>query len=160
MVNLVKIELNTCALRPIFLLSGLYSQKPTNMKTKQELYAARPVSPHLSIYRFQISSVLSAFHRITGILLFGALTIIAWGFILFTMINLDMSFLLQEPYHFIVKYILYIVSYMFFYHLSTGIRHLIWDSGKCLSKEALHVTGWIAIASGIILTLLFWTVIV
>lgn len=130
------------------------------MKTKQELYAARPTSPHLSIYRPQISSVLSSFHRITGVMLFGALSIIAWGFVLLILSNLEMSFLLQEPYYCVIKYALYIVSYAFFYHLSTGIRHLIWDSGKCLSKEALHSTGWIAIASGVVLTILFWTVII
>lgn len=130
------------------------------MKTKQKLTAVRPTSPHLSIYRPQISSVLSSFHRITGILLFGALTIITWGGILLILAGLDLSCLIQEPCCCIVKYILYIISYAFFYHISTGIRHLIWDSGRCLSKKALHITGWIAIASGIILTLLFWKVII
>ena len=130
------------------------------MKTKQELYAARPTSPHLGIYRPQISSVLSAFHRITGVLLFGALSLITWIFILCLIMSLDISFLSLEPYSCLIKYALYIISYAFFYHLSSGIRHLVWDSGRCLSKEALHVTGWIAIAVGILMTFLFWTVIV
>lgn len=130
------------------------------MKTKQELYAARPLSPHLGIYRPQISSVLSSFHRITGILLFGAVSILTWAFIFTVLIDFDMSILSLQPYACLVKYALYITSYAFFYHLSTGIRHLIWDAGFCLSKEALHVTGYIAIFAGLALTGLFWAVIV
>lgn len=126
------------------------------MKTKQDIYESRPTSPHLGIYRPQISSVLSIFHRISGVVLFGSLSILTWIFILHVFGIVDLDFILSKSCICMMKIIACCVSFFIFYHASTGLRHLIWDAGYCLSKKALHVTGWCAISSAIIFSILFW----
>lgn len=125
------------------------------MKTKKELYSSRPTSPHLTIYRKQISSVLSIFHRITGAFLFAALSIVTWAFILHIFHVVDVRVMLLDICTCFVQGISIIISLAFFYHISTGVRHLIWDLGYAMSKKALHVTGWIAISFAVTVTVLF-----
>jgi len=118
----------------------------------------RPLSPHLSIYKPQISSVLSIFHRITGVALFFAFSMISWWFIfwVFSGFNLYYIDLLN---HWIVDAALYATSYAFFYHLCAGIRHLKWDVGCWFSIKAVNYSGWGAIIISIILTVAFWVFI-
>src|SRR5688572_27416951 len=98
------------------------------MKTKQELYNNRPISPHLTIYKKQISSVLSIFHRLTGVALFIALSIAMWWFILLIFSRFD-PYYMQMAKHGTVKLSLVLVSFAWFFHFCTGIRHLVWDTG-------------------------------
>ena len=116
---------------------------------------ARPTSPHLSIYKPQISSVLSIGHRLSGIGLFVALSAICWwfvswifsGFLPCYIENLDNN---------LVKGFFAITSYGFFYHFCTGFRHLIWDTGRGFSICAINYSGWLVIASSFLLTVIFW----
>ncbi|MES2215127.1 MAG: succinate dehydrogenase, cytochrome b556 subunit [Pseudomonadota bacterium] len=126
------------------------------MKTKQEIYKARPTSPHLSIYKMQISSVMSIFHRITGVMLFGALSILTWWLILWVFNKFDQSYVELVKSCWVIQFALYAVSIGFFYHLCNGIRHLMWDAGYGFSIKALYKTGWTAIGLAIILTIFFW----
>lgn len=121
------------------------------MKTKQDLYSARPTSPHLTIYRPQISSVLSIFHRITGATLFCTLSIVTWMFILHVFGIMDLGYM-SNICTCLLRASAYCIIFTFFYHISTGIRHLIWDCGHAMSKRGLHISGWIAISSAIIAT--------
>jgi succinate dehydrogenase / fumarate reductase cytochrome b subunit len=129
------------------------------MKNKQELYSSRPTSPHLGIYRMQISSVLSIFHRITGVLLFGAISVIMWWAILWIFSKFDHSYLDLIKSSWIIQFALFVVSFGFFFHLCNGIRHLIWDIGYGFEIKELHFTGWIAVAGSILLTIIFWVCI-
>jgi succinate dehydrogenase / fumarate reductase cytochrome b subunit len=119
----------------------------------------RPTSPHLSIYKKQISSVLSALHRISGASLFCCIILFSWWFIL-------AIFLKMNPYLLgifdckIVKLATFGGSLAGFYHLSTGIRHLFWDIGLGFSILSINRTGWIAIFGCLILTLIFWLYVV
>lgn len=130
------------------------------MKTKQELYAMRPTSPHLEIYRLQISSVLSIFHRLTGIILFGALSIVTWWMTLWIMGGFQNCYLECLGGCCMVKYALYALSFGAFYHTCTGIRHLIWDTGHGFSIKALHLGGWLAVIMAALMTAVFWMWIV
>lgn len=120
-----------------------------------EIKNSRPLSPHLSIYKPQISSVLSIGHRLTGIGLFVVLSAFCWWFVLWV-------FSKFEPYYmecldsWIVKFALLVASFIYFYHLCTGIRHLIWDAGWGFSISSVNWTGWIAIAASLLLTLAYW----
>lgn len=115
----------------------------------------RPISPHLTIYKPQISSVLSAMHRISGIGLFIVLIYLCWWFILWVFSRFEISYLECFNY-FLVKAVLFITSYGYFYHFSNGIRHLLWDTGKFFTIGEVNLTGWVAVFSSIILTLIFW----
>ncbi len=127
--------------------------KEYNMtKTKQEIYDNRTTSPHLTIYKPQISSVLSIMHRMTGIGLFFALAILVWWLILS---KFDNSYL-QLANSCIIKICLILVSFTWFYHLCNGIRHLFWDSGYCFSIKAINITGWCVVIASVVMTILLW----
>lgn len=124
-------------------------------KTKQEIYDNRPTSPHLTIYKPQISSVLSIMHRMTGIGLFFALSILAWGVILWRFSEFDNSYL-QLANSCIIKICLILVTFSWFYHLCNGIRHLFWDSGYGFSIKMINITGWCVVIASIVMTILLW----
>tara|TARA_B100001123_G_C15275835_1_gene1012140 strand:+ start:761 stop:1141 length:381 start_codon:yes stop_codon:yes gene_type:complete len=117
---------------------------------------SRPLSPHLSIYRPQITSMLSILHRITGLFLSLGLVIFA-----FTLVFLARG---PETYIFIDNFYrswlgsLFLLGYIFafFYHLSNGIRHLFWDIGVGFEIKNAAITGWLVIVFSFIMTCLFW----
>jgi succinate dehydrogenase / fumarate reductase, cytochrome b subunit len=115
----------------------------------------RPISPHLGIYRPQISSVLSIGHRLSGIGLFFVFSAFCWWFIMWVFSRFEPCYL-QIFQNIFVKTILLVASYVFFYHLSTGIRHLIWDTGRWFSIPAINVSGWGAVIMSFTLTMVFW----
>jgi succinate dehydrogenase / fumarate reductase cytochrome b subunit len=128
-------------------------------KTKQEIYDNRPVSPHLTIYKKQISSVLSIFHRITGVGLCFGISVLIWYFIILAFNDFSPQYLCCCKCN-IWKIPLILISFGWFYHLSNGIRHLIWDSGYCFSVKAINFTGWLVVICSIIMTIIFWLWIV
>jgi len=127
-------------------------------KTRQRVYNNRPTSPHITIYRKQISSVLSILHRMTGIGLFAGLSIIVWYFIILVFSKFDAKYLLCMKCN-IIKLPAIAICFAWFYHLCNGIRHLIWDSGYCFSIKAINLTGWLVIACSLAMTLALWLLI-
>lgn len=128
-------------------------------KTRQEIYNNRPLSPHLTIYKKQISSVLSIFHRITGIGLFMSLAVLVWYFIILAF-NQFSSEYIQYFKSNLFKLALIGLSFAWFYHLCNGMRHLIWDSGYCFSIKAINLTGWLVVICSLVMTLIFGLIIV
>ena len=124
-------------------------------KSREEIHQARPISPHLSIYKPQISSVLSIGHRLSGIGLFFMLSALGWWFILWVFSKFDPVYLKVFD-SFFVKFLLILTSYGFFYHLCAGIRHLTWDTGCGFSIKAINYSGWVAVIASILLTIIFW----
>jgi succinate dehydrogenase / fumarate reductase cytochrome b subunit len=128
-------------------------------KSKQELYKNRPTSPHLSIYKPQISSILSIFHRISGICLFFSISFFSWWFILWRFSKFELCYL-EYAKSIPFKALVFATSAAIFFHLYAGIRHLIWDSGRLLSIKAVNNTGWIAIIMTIISLIIFWACVI
>ncbi len=116
---------------------------------------SRPLSPHLSIYKPQISSVLSIGHRLSGVGLFFGLSAFCWWFIFWVFSKFEPCYLdcLDST---LVKFILFLASYGYFYHFCTGIRHLIWDAGYGFSIKSINVTGWLAVIASVCLTGIYW----
>lgn len=114
----------------------------------------RPISPHLAIYRIQISSTLSILHRISGIILFLGLFLLAWILSFLLISNFDDKYFYLANAK-IVRLILIFFSYAFFFHLSTGVRHLIWDFGYLFSVKAINISGFCALIFSFILTFIF-----
>ena len=127
-------------------------------KQHQKSERARPLSPHLGIYKPQISSVLSIGHRISGVGLFVMSLFFTWYFICWVFNGFDESYGLIFDYG-VVKLFLAITSYGFSYHLCTGIRHLFWDCGKGFSLCAVNMSGWFAVICSVLLTGVFWAII-
>ncbi len=116
----------------------------------------QPLSPHLSIYRWQVTNTLSTLHRLSGLLLFlAALDFAVW---------LGSIALGSDSYNYIKKIyssnllmlIWLLVSLSFFYHLFNGIRHLSWDIGKGFEESQVKWTGAFVFLFSIMITGLFW----
>ena len=118
----------------------------------------RPLSPHLSIYRWPITMALSILHRATGIAMsVGFIVLAAW---LFDIASGPETYAVFLKYMdtLIGKLLLIGWSFAFFYHLSNGVRHLYWDTGRGLEKEQATKSAWLVLAAAIVLTAVFWWV--
>lgn len=117
---------------------------------------SRPLSPHLSIYKPQISSVLSIMHRITGVFLF--IFIIALSWLMILMLSSSMGFaLLEWDFLSIVnscffKACLLGVLFCLYFHLFNGIRHLFWDIGLGFEISSMHKSGWFVMLCTLLMT--------
>jgi len=116
----------------------------------------RPLSPHLQIYKPQLTSSLSIFHRIAGVVLsFGLIIFVAWLAALAGGPESYSSFTLCAQSNF-GQVILFGLTLAFFFHLCCGIRHLFWDAGLFLDLKGAYKTGYFALAATIVLTLILW----
>ena len=116
----------------------------------------RPLSPHLQIYRPQITSILSILHRMTGVgLAAGALLL---GYWLTSAAYGPDTFAQAQDFlaSWFGRLVLFGLTFALFYHLLNGIRHLAWDAGWGFDMGTLKVTGWLAIVAAVALTLITW----
>src|ERR687883_1991774 len=120
--------------------------------------AERPMSPHLQVYRWQLTSVMSILHRATGVALsLGTILLVWW---------LGAASDGPEPYaavqHFLASWIglllLFGWSVALFYHLCNGIRHLWWDTGHGLDLRSVYMSGWAVLVGTAILTVIAWII--
>lgn len=129
-------------------------------KDSNIIKSRRPLSPHLGIYKPQISSVLSIGHRLSGVGLFLVLSVLCWVFVIWAFsgcgLGSDNNCCARFMNLAIVKFILVLASYGYFYHFCTGIRHLMWDAGYGFSINSIDKTGWAAIAASFCLTCIYW----
>ena len=117
-----------------------------------------PLSPHLQIYRWQISSLVSIAHRITGILNFlGLIFISAWISSAGISENLFECFSVFLK-SFIGRFILIGFTWSISYHLLSGIRHLFWDLGYGYEIKTANFSGILVILSSLILTIVLWMI--
>ena len=116
----------------------------------------RPLSPHIQIYRPQISSVLSILHRITGVALaVGSLLLVYW--IIATAAGPAAFATAQELIGSIVgRLLLFGWTVALFYHLANGIRHLLWDAGKGFELRTAYASGWAVVIGAVALSVLAW----
>jgi len=120
---------------------------------------ARPLSPHVGIYRWQIGNSLSILHRITGVFL--ALGLPALGYWLVSLAGGEASYgaaatLFASP---VGLLLLMGWSFAFLYHLMNGVRHLFWDVGRGFERAQRHASGWLVFLASIALTLCLWGLI-
>lgn len=120
--------------------------------------AERPLSPHLQIYKPQISSVLSILHRITGAGLGIGLLLLAWWLI--AAASGPDAFATVQGFigSWLGRLILFGFTWALFFHLLNGIRHLGWDMLWGLDLPTMTRTGWAAVIGSAALTILVWIV--
>jgi succinate dehydrogenase / fumarate reductase cytochrome b subunit len=116
----------------------------------------RPTSPHLTIYKPQITSVLSISHRISGVALYAGTALLVWwlwtlayspdGYEKFTQcVTSTLGQLALGGW-----------TLAFFYHLGNGIRHLFWDMGKGFAIPQVEKSGMAVIAFAVLMTAVVW----
>ena len=103
---------------------------------KQDL----PLSPHLQIYKPQITSVLSISHRISGVALNFVLIMLVLGLLCITLGESYFELLISLITFFPIKIIIFLAILGFSYHFLNGIRHIIWDFGFLLGIIFLMIT--------------------
>ena len=119
----------------------------------------RPLSPHLQIYKPQITSVLSILHRGTGIILsIGSIILVLW------IVALTLGESTYLMYSNIInnwfgKLIIFGFTFALFYHLSNGIRHLFWDAGYGYDLKHAYISGVFVIISSLLLTSITWLIV-
>ena len=118
----------------------------------------RPLSPHLQVYRLQLTSTLSILHRATGIALSaGVLYLTAW--VVCASGSNEVYAKLQAFNSSIVGRIV-LGGWLFclFFHLFNGIRHLFWDVGYGFEIKDAYRSGWLVVAASLVATAISWIV--
>ena len=116
----------------------------------------RPLSPHLQIYRPQLTSVLSILHRGTGVALAVGLLLLVWWLVAAAVGPDAFATVQWFVGSWLGRLVLFGWTFALLYHLLNGIRHLCWDAGWGFELRTVNATGWAVVAGSIVLTLLAW----
>lgn len=118
-----------------------------------------PLSPHLQIYRWQTTSLLSILHRISGVVSsLGSMIIIIY------LLSIGLG---EDTYKLVIsisdnifiRTVLIGLSFCIFFYILSSIRHLLWDYGYGLDLNVAKITGWTALSIAVILTICFWLIL-
>jgi succinate dehydrogenase / fumarate reductase cytochrome b subunit len=118
----------------------------------------RPLSPHLQVYRWQITMAMSIAHRITGIMLAGGTLLLVWWLVALAMgpdAYARVQGVVGSPLGILV---MFGWTAALFYHLLNGIRHLFWDAGYGFEIATVYRSGYAVLALTVLLTLAAWLI--
>lgn len=116
----------------------------------------RPLSPHLQVYRWQLTMLLSIIHRATGIALCGGIPFLLYW--IWSLTAGEAGYYQAQAFFAsgFGRIVLFVLSASLFYHLCNGIRHLCWDVGKGLELPAVYRSGRLVLVATGALTLIAW----
>jgi len=116
----------------------------------------RPLSPHLQVYRWQITMVMSILHRATGI----GLTVGAFGLAWWLLALAQGGNTADRAMHLVAspvgQVLLFLFSMALVYHLLNGIRHLMWDAGRGYDIPEVYKSGYAVAILTVVFTALIW----
>ncbi len=118
----------------------------------------RPLSPHLQVYKPQLTSVLSITHRATGVALaVGLIGLVYW---LVSLAAGPQAYAEAQQLlgSWLGKLVLFGFSFALFYHMCNGVRHLFWDAGMGFELETVYASGWAVVAVSVAMTVVTWIV--
>ena len=115
-----------------------------------------PISPHLQIYRWHISSLLSITHRISCVINLFSLILIFFWLLVLSLGESNYELFLLVLNSFIGKFILIGFTWSMSFHILSGIRHLAWDMGYGFEIKTANISGVIVIIFSLVLTIIFW----
>ena len=118
--------------------------------------ADRPLSPHLQIYRWQLTSVLSILHRAAGLVLSAGTILLVWWLVAAASGPETYEGVQDFLGSWIGLLLLFGWTVSLFYHLCNGVRHLVWDTGHALDLKSTYLGGWIVVGATATLTLVAW----
>lgn len=117
---------------------------------------ARPLSPHLQVYRPQLTSTMSILHRITGIVLSLGAFVLVWWLLAVAQggeAHVTAAAYMASP---LGKLALFGFSFALMYHLFNGIRHLLWDIGWGYELPQVYRSGYAVIVLTFVSTAAIW----
>jgi succinate dehydrogenase / fumarate reductase, cytochrome b subunit len=122
------------------------------------LTPARPLSPHLTIFRPLVNMVMSILHRMTGAALYLGMALFAWWLV--AAASGPEAYATAQAFFgsWLGRLVLFGFTWALIHHLLGGIRHLIWDTGYGMGKPARDWLSWATIIGSVALTLVVWIV--
>ena len=134
----------------------MFDEKNVTLVYKSSMKNNNPLSPHLQIYKWQISSLLSITHRIVGVINFLAIILICFWviFIIFGQSNYSIvNLFLNSSFG---KFLVISLCWTFSFHILNELRHLFWDAGYGFDLKIAKVTGILVFIGSFILTIFFY----
>jgi len=119
---------------------------------------ARPLSPHLTIYRPPVTMTTSILHRITGCALYFGTLLVAWWLIAAATSEHYFEFVSWVFGSWIGQLVLLGYTWALMLHMLGGLRHLVWDTGAALEKETASKFAWATLVGSVVLTAAVWIV--
>ena len=116
----------------------------------------RPLSPHLQIYRRQMTMVMSILHRITGAALYSGTLLLAWGLVATAWSESAYAAFETFVGSPLGRIVLLGYTWTLAHHLLGGLRHFIWDTGRGLERTGANAMAWGTLIGSILLTAMAW----
>lgn len=118
---------------------------------------SRPLSPHLQIYRWQITQTLSIMHRMSGVVLSLAAPLLVWYLV--AVASGPQAFATAQAFFTSIFGLLILigVTAALIFHFFNGIRHLVWDTGHWFEKPQIAASGWAVVILTILGTAGLWS---
>lgn len=123
-----------------------------------DVKAARPLSPHIQIYKPILTMVMSILHRITGAALYVGTLLVAWWLIAIASGPSYYEFVSEVFGSLLGRLILFGFTWALVNHLLGGLRHFLWDTGRALDKGPREFLARASIIGSVVLTILIWIV--
>jgi succinate dehydrogenase / fumarate reductase cytochrome b subunit len=118
----------------------------------------RPLSPHLQVYRPQLTSMMSIMHRVTGVALAGGLLLLLWWLVALASGPEYYDYVMGVAGSWIGRLVMFGFTFAVFYHLCNGIRHLYWDAGWGFDIPSVYRTGYMTMIGAVVLTVGSWVI--
>ena len=116
----------------------------------------RPLSPHIQIYSFMLTFVMSGFHRVTGFVLYFGIVLVVWWLVAAASGPNAYAKVQWFMGSIIGRLVLLGYTWGLLHHTLGGIRHLIWDTGTGLDKKSIEIFAWATLLGSIALTVALW----
>ena len=120
--------------------------------------AARPLSPHLQIYRPMLTMMMSIVHRITGMGLYFGIILLMWWLTAASISDSYFDFVQGFFGHWFGRLLLFGFTWALIHHALGGLRHLLWDTGRGFDLTVVEWLARVNLAGSIVLTLLLWII--
>ena len=124
-----------------------------------DVKSARPLSPHLSVYKFKPTMAMSILHRITGGALYVGTLLFVWWLVAAASGPVAFSYASGFFDSIIGQLILFGYTWALLHHMFGGLRHLVWDTGHGLSKETSTKLAQATLVASLVFTVVLWAII-
>lgn len=121
---------------------------------------SRPLSPHLSIYRFTLTMTMSIVHRATGIALYGGTLLLALWLVAAALGGAPFDFVNALYSSWFGQLVLFGFTWVLFHHMLGGVRHFIWDFTQAMDPAGRELIVRLQLGASIALTLIVWAIFV
>ena len=120
---------------------------------------ARPLSPHLQIYRPMLSMTMSIMHRITGVVLAVGMIGLVWWFTAASVSDSYFGLVQAFFYHWFGRLVLFGFTWALMHHMLGGLRHFVWDTGRGFELKTVEWLVRANVIGSVLLTVLIWAIV-